>query len=50
MVQLVSSVTGHKANSIRPRMGEKVEVLKYDPILGDMAVYFEGKKIHSCKH
>lgn len=31
MVQMVSAVTGHNFNMIRERLGDKGEVVKFDP-------------------
>lgn len=31
MVQIVSAVSGHRYNVIRERLGDKVELIKFDP-------------------
>lgn len=31
MVQMVSAVSGHKFNMVRERLGEKAELVKFDP-------------------
>jgi len=50
MVQLVSVVTGHTRVAIRPRLNDKLECLKYDPMIQDMCIYRETKKIKSMKY
>ena len=50
MVCIKSAVSGHMRNAIRPRTAEKLEVLRYDPRIQDMAIYIEDKKVHSCKY
>jgi len=47
MVQMVSAVTGHRCNMIRERLGDKAEIIKYDPWLRMPSVYREKKKVRS---
>uniref|UniRef100_T1L2L0 Large ribosomal subunit protein bL33m n=1 Tax=Tetranychus urticae TaxID=32264 RepID=T1L2L0_TETUR len=50
MVCVRSLVSGHPRTAIRPRNAEKLELLRYDPKIQDMAIYVEDKKINSCKY
>ncbi|KAL1516823.1 hypothetical protein ABEB36_000674 [Hypothenemus hampei] len=47
MVQLESMVSGHRINLIRPRLAEKLEVIRFDPLIQKDSVYKEKKKIRS---
>ncbi|KAJ8921402.1 hypothetical protein NQ315_003018 [Exocentrus adspersus] len=49
MVQLESMVSGHKCNQIRDRLGDKLEVIRFDPLIQKESVYKEVKKIRSMK-
>jgi len=50
IVACQSLVTKHRFTTVRPRNGDKVKLLKWDPMLQAMAVYEEVKKIKGAKH
>ncbi|KAI9551591.1 hypothetical protein GHT06_021924 [Daphnia sinensis] len=47
LVMLESIVSGHKVNLIRPRLDEKMEVIRFDPWIRAMCIYKEKKKVRS---
>ncbi|KAI9590663.1 hypothetical protein GQX74_008830 [Glossina fuscipes] len=47
MVVVESMVSGHKFNTVRERLGDKVETIRFDPYIQKEAVYRELKKIRS---
>uniref|UniRef100_A0A1A9X4N2 Uncharacterized protein n=1 Tax=Glossina brevipalpis TaxID=37001 RepID=A0A1A9X4N2_9MUSC len=47
MVVVESMVSGHKFNTVRERLGDKVETIRFDPYIQMEAVYRERKKIRS---
>uniref|UniRef100_A0A1A9ZVD7 Large ribosomal subunit protein bL33m n=1 Tax=Glossina pallidipes TaxID=7398 RepID=A0A1A9ZVD7_GLOPL len=47
MVVVESMVSGHKYNTVRERLGDKVETIRFDPYIQKEAVYRELKKIRS---
>jgi len=47
LVCLESVVSGHKINLIRPRLGDKMEVLRFDPWIRMECIYKEKKKVRS---
>ncbi|KAL9871970.1 39S ribosomal protein L33, mitochondrial [Glossina fuscipes] len=49
MVVVESMVSGHKFNTVRERLGDKVETIRFDPYIQKEAVYRELKKIRSVK-
>ncbi|CAH4031649.1 39S ribosomal protein L33, mitochondrial [Pieris napi] len=49
MVLMESVVSGHKFNSIRERLGDKLELIRFDPYIQHESLYKERKKIRSIK-
>ncbi|XP_037033082.1 39S ribosomal protein L33, mitochondrial [Bradysia coprophila] len=47
MVVLESVVSGHQFVKIRERLGDKIEMLRFDPYIQKMCLYRERKKIRS---
>ncbi|CAG9766677.1 unnamed protein product [Ceutorhynchus assimilis] len=47
MVQMESLVSGHTFNKIRPRLADKLELIRFDPFIRKESVYREKKKIRS---
>ncbi|ENN75372.1 39S ribosomal protein L33, mitochondrial [Dendroctonus ponderosae] len=47
MVQMESLVSGHTFNKIRPRLADKLEVIRFDPYVQQECVYREKKKVRS---
>ncbi|XP_023021714.1 mitochondrial ribosomal protein L33 [Leptinotarsa decemlineata] len=47
MVQMQSMVSGHTFNTIRERLGDKVEIIRFDPFIQKECLYREKKKIRS---
>ncbi|CAH1118843.1 unnamed protein product [Phaedon cochleariae] len=47
MVQLQSVVSGHTFNKIRERLGDKLEVIRFDPWIQMQCLYKEKKKVRS---
>ncbi|XP_076257551.1 mitochondrial ribosomal protein L33 [Rhynchophorus ferrugineus] len=47
MVQMESLVSGHTFNKIRARLGDKLELVRFDPWIQKESVYREKKKIRS---
>ncbi|XP_018568267.1 39S ribosomal protein L33, mitochondrial [Anoplophora glabripennis] len=47
MVQMESVVSGHTFNKIRERLGDKLEVIRFDPYIQKESLYKEKKKIRS---
>ncbi|XP_066142051.1 large ribosomal subunit protein bL33m [Euwallacea fornicatus] len=47
MVQMESLVSGHTFNIIRPRLADKLELIRFDPYIQKESVYKEKKKIRS---
>ncbi|XP_060526272.1 large ribosomal subunit protein bL33m isoform X2 [Cylas formicarius] len=47
MVQMESLVSGHTFNKIRPRLADKLEVIRFDPYIQKESVYREKKKVRS---
>lgn len=48
MVLMESVVSGHKYNVFRERLADKLELIHFDPWIGQMSVYKERKKIRSA--
>ncbi|KAE9527690.1 hypothetical protein AGLY_012763 [Aphis glycines] len=48
MVLMESMVSGHKYNVFRERLADKLELVHFDPWIGQMSVYKERKKIRSA--
>lgn len=48
MVLMESMVSGHKYNVFRERLTDKLELIHFDPWIGQNAVYKERKKIRSA--
>ncbi|KAK4881371.1 hypothetical protein RN001_004690 [Aquatica leii] len=49
MVEMESLVSGHKFNQVRERLGEKLEMIKFDPFIQKDSVYREKRKVKSVK-
>ncbi|XP_073945906.1 mitochondrial ribosomal protein L33 [Choristoneura fumiferana] len=49
MVLMESMVSGHKFISIRERLADKLELLRFDPYIRAQSLYKERKKIRSIK-
>ncbi|CAB3227897.1 unnamed protein product [Arctia plantaginis] len=49
MVLMESMVSGHQCTKIRERLGDKLELIRFDPYIQEMSVYKERKKIRSMK-
>ncbi|XP_072948689.1 large ribosomal subunit protein bL33m [Epargyreus clarus] len=49
MVLMESVVSGHQFNTIRERLAEKLEVIRFDPYIQEKCIYKERKKIRSIK-
>ncbi|XP_026752687.1 39S ribosomal protein L33, mitochondrial [Galleria mellonella] len=49
MVLMESAVSGHKFVTIRERLADKLEILRYDPYIQEESLYRERKKIRSIK-
>ncbi|KAJ8971219.1 hypothetical protein NQ314_000821 [Rhamnusium bicolor] len=47
MVQMESVVSGHTFNKIRERLGDKLEVIRFDPFIQQECLYKEKKKVRS---
>ncbi|XP_071441920.1 large ribosomal subunit protein bL33m [Hetaerina americana] len=47
MVLMESMVSGHKYITIRERLADKLEVVRFDPFIQKESVYKERKKIRS---
>lgn len=47
LVALESVVSGHKINLIRPRLDDKMEIVRFDPWIRTVCIYKEKKKIRS---
>ncbi|XP_050303036.1 39S ribosomal protein L33, mitochondrial [Anthonomus grandis grandis] len=47
MVRMESLVSGHTFNKIRPRLADKLEVIRFDPRIQKECVYREKKKVRS---
>ncbi|XP_012264575.2 39S ribosomal protein L33, mitochondrial [Athalia rosae] len=47
MVRMESLVSGHQYNTIRERLGDKLEKIRFDPWIQQNAFYRELKKIRS---
>ncbi|XP_022190651.1 39S ribosomal protein L33, mitochondrial [Nilaparvata lugens] len=47
LVLMESMVSGHQFMTARERLGEKLELLHYDPYINTTSVYKERKKIKS---
>ncbi|KYB29134.1 large ribosomal subunit protein bL33m [Tribolium castaneum] len=47
MVQMESVISGHTFNKIRERLGDKLEVVRFDPYIQQESVYKEKKKVRS---
>jgi len=49
VVLLQSVITGHRAFCLRPRTGDKVEKIIFDPQIGGTCLFKEVKKIKGVK-
>ncbi|XP_026330862.1 39S ribosomal protein L33, mitochondrial [Hyposmocoma kahamanoa] len=49
MVLMESAVSGHKFNTIRERLADKLELIRFDPYIQKESIYRERKKIRSIK-
>ncbi|XP_059045529.1 large ribosomal subunit protein bL33m [Achroia grisella] len=49
MVLMESAVSGHKFVTIRERLADKLELLRFDPYIQHESLYKERKKIRSIK-
>ncbi|KAJ6636089.1 Bifunctional peptidase and arginyl-hydroxylase JMJD5 [Pseudolycoriella hygida] len=47
MVLMESVVSGHQFTKIRERLGDKLEIIRFDPYIQKMSLYRERKKIRS---
>lgn len=47
MVLMESVVSGHQFNTIRERLAEKLEMVRFDPYIQKESVYRERKKVRS---
>ncbi|XP_046674311.1 39S ribosomal protein L33, mitochondrial [Homalodisca vitripennis] len=47
MVCMESVVSGHRTNMIRERLGEKMEIIRFDPLIQQDSIYKELKKVKS---
>ncbi|RZF38498.1 hypothetical protein LSTR_LSTR006093 [Laodelphax striatellus] len=47
LVLMESMVSGHKFLTARERLGDKLELLHYDPFINTTSVYKERKKVKS---
>uniref|UniRef100_A0A1B0ATA8 Uncharacterized protein n=1 Tax=Glossina palpalis gambiensis TaxID=67801 RepID=A0A1B0ATA8_9MUSC len=50
LVVVESMVSGHKFNTVRERLGDKVETIRFDPYIQKEAVYRELKKIRTLSY
>ncbi|XP_059482526.1 large ribosomal subunit protein bL33m [Neocloeon triangulifer] len=50
MVMMESMVSDHRFIQIRDRLGEKLEMVRFDPKIQAECVYKEKKKIRSIKN
>ncbi|KAM7348562.1 mitochondrial ribosomal protein L33 [Cochliomyia hominivorax] len=48
MVVVESVVSGHKFNTVRDRLADKIELIRFDPYIQKDCVYRERKKIRSA--
>ncbi|XP_065365923.1 large ribosomal subunit protein bL33m [Calliphora vicina] len=48
MVVVESVVTGHKFNTVRDRLADKIELVRFDPFIQQDCVYRERKRIRSA--
>ncbi|XP_075156209.1 mitochondrial ribosomal protein L33 [Haematobia irritans] len=48
MVVVESIVSGHKFNTVRDRLSDKIECIRFDPYVQAECVYRERKKIRSA--
>ncbi|TMW48160.1 hypothetical protein DOY81_006760 [Sarcophaga bullata] len=48
MVVVESVVSGHKFNTVRERLADKIEVVRFDPYIQRDSVYRERKRIRSA--
>ncbi|XP_023301709.1 39S ribosomal protein L33, mitochondrial [Lucilia cuprina] len=48
MVVVESVVTGHKFNTVRDRLADKIELVRFDPYIQKDCVYRERKRIRSA--
>lgn len=50
IVVMCESVTGtHRRNELRPRLGEKLEFMAFDPMIQKEVLYKEKKKVRSVR-
>ncbi|KPI90981.1 39S ribosomal protein L33, mitochondrial [Papilio xuthus] len=49
MVLMESMVSGHQFTARRERLGDKLELLRFDPYIQHESLYKERKKIRSFK-
>ncbi|XP_034238110.1 39S ribosomal protein L33, mitochondrial [Thrips palmi] len=49
MVMCESVATGHRINLLRERTADKMEFIRYDPLINQDSLYKEIKKIKSVK-
>ncbi|XP_015593786.1 39S ribosomal protein L33, mitochondrial [Cephus cinctus] len=47
MVLMESAITGHKFVWIRERLADKLEIIRFDPYLGQNSLYRERRRIRS---
>ncbi|CAG2180894.1 unnamed protein product [Oppiella nova] len=50
MIFIKSVVSGHRVVAFRPRVNEKIEMLRWDPYVQCWSVYKEDVKIRGAKH
>ncbi|XP_045774187.1 39S ribosomal protein L33, mitochondrial [Maniola jurtina] len=49
MVMMESIVSGHRFNTVRERLADKLELIRFDPFIQRESIYKEKKKIRSIK-
>ncbi|KAK0091523.1 hypothetical protein PV326_003081 [Microctonus aethiopoides] len=50
LVLVESMVTGHHKNIVRERLGDKLEFIGYDPLVGTDVLFREKKKLRSIRN
>ncbi|XP_031629160.1 39S ribosomal protein L33, mitochondrial [Contarinia nasturtii] len=49
LVLMESAVSQHQFMQIRDRLGDKLEVIRYDPYIQQLSVYRERRKVKSIR-
>ncbi|KAI3388475.1 hypothetical protein SNEBB_002618 [Seison nebaliae] len=49
LVECESYLTGHKIEKLRDRLGDKLEFVQKDPLMNELSLYRETKKIKTIR-